>query len=774
MPTLFAFRLSTYLTLALACLCVSYAEWTVLRQASYFGGVVLALLGVAFWCEGRYELDLSAANRLGFIIGIVAAGWIAVQFVNKNSLIYTLPWPTSLLPYLGPLLMILMPAKLFRPKHTGDWWAMQGIGLAAAGLAAAIEDDAVFVVLLGLYAVAGVWSLSLFFYLRVGGLLPAVPRTDPGPTPTILASHVQVERVQFGGQFFGQTLVWVAVAVLLALPLFFLTPRSNAPPWQFGRTRLETGMTTDQAVDLNKAGDLQVNREIVYEVRARARDGSPYLDLPGEQRFRYYTFANYDAGRWQKLGSSRQNTVYARGASMPLLTVAPDLGPGQIELTFAQKIVLPAPVLADPVAWRVDQPAPVSNVEDGTLWFQPQDGFFAPRRLTPAKSMMPDYRQLVAFNPPPDRDLGPPFELSVPFVPAGQAASPENPLVRLRTVRLARLQAWSVDFFKRLALTDPVVAECLARAVEKPQFQFLPRDYEAVAVRLAAYFQASTDYQYTLKLRRLDLTVDPVEEFLVQTREGHCERFAAATALILRCVGIPTQYVLGYKGCEGDDGGVYTIRQEHAHAWVDVLVPRPAPPGFPFAGKPPEELDGQVVVWHWLSIDPTPGGDAEAVAATPDGFRGVWTGTVSFLTDFVVGYNAERRRRIVQSFVRWVIHGPGRFVLLTVALLAGLPAVVLIVRARRKRRPSVAPSGLAWFDRYQALVAKSGLRTDPGQTPRESAAALDQSLGTDAASRVVERYYLARFAGRPVQADEAARLDGLVATLQAKLAGRTS
>lgn len=774
MPTLFAFRLSTYLTLALACLCVSYAEWNVLRQASYFGAVVLALLGLAFWCEGRYELDLSAANRLGFIIGVVAAGWIAVQFVNKNSLIYTLPWPTSLLPYLGPLLMILMPAKLFRPKHTGDWWAMQGIGLVAAGLATAIEDDAVFVVLLGLYAVAGVWSLSLFFYLRVGGLLPPVPRTDPGPMPTILASQVQVERVQFGGHFFGQTLVWVAVALLLALPLFFLTPRSSAPPWQFGRTRLETGMTTDQAVDLNKAGELQVNREIVYEVRARARDGSPYLELPGEQRFRYYTFANYETGRWQKIANSKQNTVYARGASMPLVNVVPDFGPDQIELTFTAKLSLPAPVLADPVAWRVDQPAPVSNVSDGSLWFQPQDGFFAPRRSTPAKSMMPDYRQLVAFNPPPDRDLGPPFELSVPFLPAGREARPENPLVQLRTVRLPRLRAWSVDFFKRLALTDPAIAGCLGRAIGKPEFQFVPRDYEAVAVRLAAYFNATSDYQYTLKLRRLDLTVDPVEEFLVQTREGHCERFAAATALILRCVGIPTQYVLGYKGCEGDEGGVYTIRQENAHAWVDVLVPRPAPPGFPFAGKPPEELDGQVVVWHWLSIDPTPGTEAEATAATPDGLAGVWGSAVGFLSDFVVGYNAERRRQIVQSFTRWVLQGSGRLVLLAVALLAGVPAVVLIARARRKRRPVVARSGLTWFDRYLALVLKSGLQADPGQTPRESAAAIDQALGTDAASRLVERYYLARFAGRPVAADEAARLDGLVATLHAKLAGRTS
>ncbi len=769
MPTLFAFRLSTYLTLALACLCVSYAEWNVLRQASYFGAVVLALLGLAFWCEGRYELDLAAANRLGFVIGVVAAGWIAVQFVNKNSLIYTLPWPASLLPYLGPLLMILMPAKLFRPKHTGDWWAMQGIGLAAAGLAAAIEDDATFVGLLGLYAVAGVWSLSLFYYLRVGGLLPPVPHTDPGPTPTILAPSVQVDRVQFGGQFFGQTIVWVAVAMLMALPLFFLTPRSSAPAWQFGRSRLETGMTSEQSVDLNKSGDLQVNRDIVYEVTARNRDGTPHRELPAEQRFRYYTFAGYDSGRWQRLGTSKQNTVFARGATRPLTSATPDFGPGQIELTFAQKIHLPAPVLADPVTWRVGEPTGVSGVADGQPWFQQADGVVSPSRTPPAKVPMPPYRQLVAFNGPPDRDLGPAFELSVPFLRAGAQASPENPLVMLRAVRPPRLREWSVALFRRLALADEVLAGCLSRASEEPQFQFAPQDYEAVARRLELYFRTTRDYQYTLKLRRLDLTADPVVEFLTRTREGHCERYAAAVALVLRCVGVPTQYVLGYKGCEAEgEDGVYAIRQEAAHAWVDVLVPRPAPPGFPFVANPPEELDGRPVAWHWLSIDPTPGGDSEAVASG-DGVEGLWDRAIAFLSEFVVGYNADRRAQAAESLARWVLRGPGRFVLLVVAAAAGLVAISLLLHARRTRRPPPVTSGLAWFDRYLALVRKSGVPPEVGMTPRESAAAVDAALGTDAASRTVARYYLARYAARPVTPAEATELDTLYAELRAKL-----
>ncbi len=781
MPTLFAFRLSTYLTLALACVCVSYAEWDVLRQASYFGAVVLALLGLAFWCEGRYELDLAAANRLGFVIGVVAAGWIAVQFVNKNSLIYTLPWPASLLPYLGPLLMILMPAKLFRPKHTGDWWAMQGIGLAAAGLAAAIEDDATFVGLLALYAVAGVWGLSLFYYLRVGGLLPPVPRTDPGPVPTILASSVQVDRVQFGGQFFGQTIVWVAVALAMALPLFFLTPRSSAPAWQFGRARLETGMTSEQSVDLNKSGDLQVNRDIVYEVAARNRDGTPHRELPAEQRFRYYTFAGYDSGRWQRLGTNQQNSVYARGASLPLPDsptplAPPDFGPGQVELTFTQRVSVPAPVLADPVTWRVGVPAPVADVADGRLWFQQSDGVFGPRSnpapKTVTRAPMPAYRQLVAFNEPTDRDLGPPFELRVPFLRAGAQASPEHPLVLLRAVRPPRLREWSVGLFRRLALTDAILAGCLARAGDEPQFQFAPQDYEAVARRLELYFRTTRDYQYTLKLRRLDLTVDPVFEFLTRTREGHCERYAAAVVLVLRCVGVPAQYVLGYKGCEAEgEDGVYAIRQESAHAWVDVLVPRPAPPGFPFVANPPEGLDGRPVVWHWLSLDPTPGGDSEAATAG-DGVEGLWGRAVAFLSEFVVGYNADRRAQAAESLARWVLRGPGRFVLLGTAAAAGLLAVSLLLRARRTHRPPPASSGLAWFDRYLALVRKSGVPCEVGQTACESAAAVDAALGTDAASRTVARYYLARFAGQPVTPAEAAELDALHSELQEKVRGR--
>lgn len=765
MPTHFAFRLSTYLTLALACLCVSYAEWTVLRPASYFGGLVLVLLGVSFWCEGRYELDVSAANRLGFLIGVVGAAWLAYQFVNRNSLIYTLPWPASLLPYLGPLLMVLMPAKLFRPKHVGDWWAMQGIGLAAAGLATAMDDDQVFAGLLACYAVAGVWSLSLFFYLRVGGLLPPIPKSDPGPAPTILASVVQVEEVKFGGAFFARTMVWVAVAFALAAPFFFLTPRSSAPRWQFGQSKLETGLSNEKLSDLNNTGDLTVSREAVYEFHAADRHGVALTDLSPEQRFRSFAFNTYDAGRWQNANTEPLLATTARlvlDDRQPAPTV--DLGPDQVEFIFSQKVRTFDLILADPIAWRVGAPAPMTTLIDSRVlpWFQQTDGTFRPRQAPPSKAAFPPYRQLTRFNADADRDLGSPFELAQPFWSAGQApSSPDNPLLKYRAHGLPRLQAWARELFTRMATWDAPIAEALKRATPAPAFEFAPQDYELVARRLADHFAMSREYRYTLKLRRLNAASDPVEEFLFTTKEGHCERFAAAVALVLRTVGVPTLYVLGYKGCEHDGDGLYTIRQENAHAWVEVLVPRPAPPRLPFRNAP-DLVDGKPVVWHWLSVDPTPGGSEEAVTSAATGFNTAWDSVKIFFADFVIGYNADRRNQAVQSFLGWLIRGKGGHLLFGLVLVALTVVALMAARRRRARGRAATTSGFPWFDQFLTAARRHSPGEGLGQTPRELAARLTKQLRSDVPREVVEAFYKARYGGAAPDAAETARLTALV------------
>jgi len=57
-----------------------------------------------------------------------------------------------------------------------------------------------------------------------------------------------------------------------------------------------------------------------------------------------------------------------------------------------------------------------------------------------------------------------------------------------------------------------------------------------------------------------------LSRFLLETHAGHCEYFATATVLLLREIGIPARYAVGYSVHEVSWNG-YIVRQRDAHAW---------------------------------------------------------------------------------------------------------------------------------------------------------------------------------------------------------------
>jgi len=58
-------------------------------------------------------------------------------------------------------------------------------------------------------------------------------------------------------------------------------------------------------------------------------------------------------------------------------------------------------------------------------------------------------------------------------------------------------------------------------------------------------------------------------KFLLHSRSGHCEYFATATVLLLRELGIPARYAVGYYVHEPSGHG-YVVRERDAHAWCLV------------------------------------------------------------------------------------------------------------------------------------------------------------------------------------------------------------
>lgn len=68
-------------------------------------------------------------------------------------------------------------------------------------------------------------------------------------------------------------------------------------------------------------------------------------------------------------------------------------------------------------------------------------------------------------------------------------------------------------------------------------------------------------------------TPTPLDDFFFAVRQGNCEFFAGAAAILLRAAGVPTRLVGGYLGGDYQPlGGFYTVTDERAHVWVEALV----------------------------------------------------------------------------------------------------------------------------------------------------------------------------------------------------------
>lgn len=76
----------------------------------------------------------------------------------------------------------------------------------------------------------------------------------------------------------------------------------------------------------------------------------------------------------------------------------------------------------------------------------------------------------------------------------------------------------------------------------------------------------------TPTLYQVPAGIDAVYDFIFNRGWGICQDFAAAHVVLLRLLGIPARYVLGFA--PGDRvGAVETVKAMHAHAWTEVYLP---------------------------------------------------------------------------------------------------------------------------------------------------------------------------------------------------------
>jgi transglutaminase-like putative cysteine protease len=93
----------------------------------------------------------------------------------------------------------------------------------------------------------------------------------------------------------------------------------------------------------------------------------------------------------------------------------------------------------------------------------------------------------------------------------------------------------------------------------------------AVVRRVEDYLLRQERFRYTTKVGAP--SSEPLLEFLFHTHAGYCQHFAGAAALLLRVAGIPSRVVVGFATGERIGHDTWAVRDDDAHAWIEVYFP---------------------------------------------------------------------------------------------------------------------------------------------------------------------------------------------------------
>jgi transglutaminase-like putative cysteine protease len=330
------------------------------------------------------------------------------------------------------------------------------------------------------------------------------------------------------------------------------------------------------------------------------------------------------------------------------------------------------------------------------------------------------------------------------------------------------------DAVTATALRPPVFDERIAAlAAEMTEGATTP--YEK-ASRIETYLK--TKFTYTLDLTRGDREMDPITDFLLNTRAGHCEYFASGMVMLLRHAGVPARLVNGFQMGEYNTlTGAYKVRQADAHSWVEVYFadakrwvefdPTPAA-GFNnypvnWGSQFRQSIEALQMAWirYVVTLD-----SREQVSIMRSLQR-----TGSSFKDWVVGRVQAARARVSELFAASSRSGmlTGRVLVMlvgTLLLLGTLAFAGMIMQWRgwsfagfvipawrwRSLRGGGSPERTAvrFYEQMLAILAQNGVARDRNDTPREFA----DACSIDEVTRLTDLYHRVRFGGESGRAVE--------------------
>ena len=506
-------------------------EWLVLLTGS---ALILTLLKT---------LGLRPIGRLETYTTLSATTWNILLVIGFLGFWVDMLWISGeLLPAGVHFLLILMVIKLFNLQLRRDYLHLYAISLMAILASAALTTDLWYLPIFLAYLLTGVWTLLLF-------QLTKKSEDTAGPA-TVISQRRDIPESQ---SCVTPQLFWLAnglalCAFGLTLVIFFAIPRVSAGFLQKGHgENLRTSGFSD-TVNLGAIGPIKRDPSVVMRVELP--------DRPAHEMGRFYvrgvTFDRYDGKSWTNRLTHRR-VLSERSPGTFTLRQNQSRTPSSLGPALRQTILL------EPLDTPVLFAAPYAETVSGqflTVQSDPTGALYLP---FPSSSRI---------------------EYSV--------------LSRVNLVLPADLQPQSVSY------PESVVRHFLQAPVQSERIAALAR--EITQTKLTSYEKAaaiehylSHNYRYSLDVPLTDQE-HLLEEFLFARKTGYCEHYATAMAIMLRTIGIPTRLVTGFLATEWNEyGNYYVVRQQDAHAWVEIHLPHSG----------------------WVMMDPTPVVSENAGGAAP-------------------------------------------------------------------------------------------------------------------------------------------------------------
>ena len=722
------FRASSYATVTCGALTLAVSD-----GLNWWLGLGFAIVLVLAWRLEGTKRQLS--ERVGLVVVLLS---LPLFYLDWQFLAGGEGGERVGVSALAHLILFLSSVKLLQVKADRDCVFLSLISFFEVLLAAGLSLSPLFLFTLSLYAFSSL-STILCFEIRKARRKVSMTETRLLVAPDSTLFRRLTKRGALAGAGEARRLPLISLALMLlifalALPLFYIVPRSVAG----SPLRMSGGGSTgfvgfSENVTLGDVGRLQQKDDVVMRVRIDDVQAMRNRNL----RWRGVALDFFDGRGWHRTAGKYSDLLSGN-----------ERGFFQLGTTEALERLTGQTFYLEPIDTPVVFAAPRAIAVQGSLPYLRRDAEGS--LSTRAHEQERISYKVYSDTREPDAELLRRGVLSDVQVYAGGAVARYLQLPRRLDARIARL-------------ARRIITEAGAR-----------NQYDA-ARAIGEHLQS--DYGYTLDLKAGG--DDPLADFLFNVREGHCEYFSTAMAVMLRTQGIPARVVIGFQmGEYNDAAGVYTVTQRDAHSWVEAYFPEagawvtfdPTPP----AGRPVRERTGLQarlskykealeLLWTQYVVGYDKQEQRTLAASVGNRFsrlRGWLAGKFESVRESLAGWSAWLRSEGGEGGISYARTG---LLLLLVPLVAfGLRQLGRRVRRLglwrglrfwrgRERQDSI----IEFYERMTKMLEARGISRGAGETPLEFAA----TTGLSEALKITRAYNRVRYGQHELSAIEAAEIE---------------